>query len=45
MELHVLVPGRPAELVACVVDGQLVVVPPVPVQQAAVAESLAVPAA
>ena len=45
MELHVLIPGRLAELVACVVDGQLVVVPPAPVQQAAVAERQALPAA
>ena len=28
MELHVLVPGRPAQLVARVIDGRLDIVPP-----------------
>jgi hypothetical protein len=28
MELHVLVPGRPAELVARILDGRLEIVPP-----------------
>jgi hypothetical protein len=30
MELHVIIPGRPAELVARIVGGQLVIVPPEP---------------
>jgi hypothetical protein len=36
IELHVLIPGRPAELVARVLDGRLNIVPPatpVPVAQ------------
>jgi hypothetical protein len=28
MDLHVIAPGQPADLVARVVDGQLVIVPP-----------------
>lgn len=35
MELHVIIPGRAPELVARVVDGQLVIVPPAPDQHAA----------
>lgn len=30
MDLHVTAPGQPADLVARVVDGQLVIVPPAP---------------
>lgn len=30
MELHIILPGRPAELVARILDGRLEIVPPVP---------------
>jgi hypothetical protein len=44
MELHVIVPGRAAELVARIVDGRLVIVPPEPSPQSDGAEASRAPA-
>jgi hypothetical protein len=45
MELHIIVPGRPAELVARVLDGRLEIVPPAPVPVPAAQAGTSPPAA